>query len=149
MDNTEKDLLEAARHGNRASMDELLTLHEQQIYRFGLRMCGSEDAAREVLAPIAPDLDVIENGEYHRLLLVFRGDYDAELLLGQAEAGGGQQLATIGYGIAAWRLLRGEREAAARLLAQLVAETPWPAFGHLAAEAQLARDGELRSLGGL
>ena len=49
MVDAEKDLLEAARHGNRAAMDELLTLHEQQIYRFGLRMCGSEDAAREVL----------------------------------------------------------------------------------------------------
>jgi tetratricopeptide (TPR) repeat protein len=113
------------------------------------RAADDAEAAREVLAPISADLDVIENREYHRLLLVFRGDYDAELLLGQAEAGGGQQLATVGYGIAAWRLLDGEREAAARLLAQLVAETPWPAFGHLAAEAELARDSELRRLAGL
>jgi tetratricopeptide (TPR) repeat protein len=113
------------------------------------RAAGDERAAREMLAPITPELDVFENREYHRLLLVFRGDYDAELLLGQAAAGGGQQLATVGYGIAAWRLLGGERQAAARLLGQLVVETPWPAFGHLAAEAQLARDDELRRLAGL
>ena len=113
------------------------------------RRAGVEEAARETLAPITADLDVIENREYHRLLLVFGGDYDGELLRGQAEAGGGQQLATIGYGIAAWRLLRGDREGAARLLAEVVAETPWPAFGHLAAEALLAADPELRRLAGV
>jgi tetratricopeptide (TPR) repeat protein len=109
---------------------------------------GNAEAARSVLAPITAELDVIENREYHRLLLVFRGDDDAALLLSQAEAGGGQQLATVGYGIAAWRLLRGEREAGALLLGQLVAATPWPAFGHLAAEALLARDAELRRRAG-
>ncbi len=30
-------------------MDELLQRHERQIYRFGLRMCGNEQDAREVL----------------------------------------------------------------------------------------------------
>ena len=109
---------------------------------------GNTEAASAALAPITAELDVIENREYHRLLLAFRGDDDAELLLAQAEAGGGQQLATVGYGIAAWRLSRGEREAAARLLGQVVESTPWPAFGHLAAEALLARDPELRRLAG-
>ncbi len=109
---------------------------------------GNTEAASAALAPITAELDVIENREYHRLLLAFRGDDDAELLLAQAEAGGGQQLATVGYGIAAWRLWRGEREAAARLLGQVVESTPWPAFGHLAAEALLARDPELRRLAG-
>ncbi len=30
-------------------MDDLLRRHERSVYRFGLRMCGDEDAAREVL----------------------------------------------------------------------------------------------------
>lgn len=30
-------------------MERLLALHEKQVFRFGLRMCGDEDAAREVL----------------------------------------------------------------------------------------------------
>jgi len=30
-------------------MDQLLSLYERPVYRFGLRMCGSEDAARDVL----------------------------------------------------------------------------------------------------
>lgn len=42
-------LLEAARTGDRGAVDELLARYEPSIYRFGLRMCGDEDAAREVL----------------------------------------------------------------------------------------------------
>ncbi len=46
---TEQELLAAARGGDAAAVEELLGRHEQQVYRFGLRMCGSEDAARDVL----------------------------------------------------------------------------------------------------
>jgi RNA polymerase sigma-70 factor (ECF subfamily) len=42
-------LIAAARTGDRGAIDELLARYEQRIYRFGLRMCGDEDAAREVL----------------------------------------------------------------------------------------------------
>jgi RNA polymerase sigma-70 factor (ECF subfamily) len=43
------ELIAAARGGDRAAVDELLARYEPSIYRFGLRMCGNEDAAREVL----------------------------------------------------------------------------------------------------
>lgn len=43
------ELLASAREGDRAAVEELLTRHERQIYRFGLRMCGNEEDAREVL----------------------------------------------------------------------------------------------------
>jgi RNA polymerase sigma-70 factor (ECF subfamily) len=43
------DLLSRAQAGDAAAMEELLGRHEKQIYRFGLRMCGSEDDARDVL----------------------------------------------------------------------------------------------------
>lgn len=49
MPRTDTELLVALRAGDRGALDELLARHEQQIYRFGLRMCGDEDAAREVL----------------------------------------------------------------------------------------------------
>jgi RNA polymerase sigma-70 factor, ECF subfamily len=42
-------LLEKARAGDPAAVNALLEQHERSIYRFGLRMCGNEDAAREVL----------------------------------------------------------------------------------------------------
>jgi RNA polymerase sigma-70 factor (ECF subfamily) len=49
MDRSDADLVAAARDGDRAAIEELLARYEPSIYRFGLRMCGDEDAAREVL----------------------------------------------------------------------------------------------------
>jgi RNA polymerase sigma-70 factor, ECF subfamily len=46
---SDEQLLHAARQGDRQAIEELLARHEQQIYRFGLRMCGDEESAREVL----------------------------------------------------------------------------------------------------
>jgi len=46
---TDAELLSAARAGDTAALDEILERHEKQVFRFGLRMCGSEDDAREVL----------------------------------------------------------------------------------------------------
>ena len=45
----ERNLLQAAQQGNSKALEELLAGHEKQIYRFGLRMCGNEEAARDVL----------------------------------------------------------------------------------------------------
>lgn len=48
-DDDEGQLISAARDGDRSAIDELLARYEQAIYRFGLRMCGDEESAREVL----------------------------------------------------------------------------------------------------
>lgn len=49
MDRSDEELIEAARQGDRAAVATLLSRHEQQIYRFGLRMCGHPEDAKEVL----------------------------------------------------------------------------------------------------
>ena len=46
---TDAQLIEQVKHGDAKAMDSLLARHEQKIYRFGLRMCGNEDDARDVL----------------------------------------------------------------------------------------------------
>lgn len=46
---SEQDTWDRARAGDRDALDEVLRLHEKSIYRFGLRLCGDEEAAREVL----------------------------------------------------------------------------------------------------
>ncbi len=46
---TDEELLQAARAGDDAALEALLTRHERQIFRFGLRMCGNEEDARDVL----------------------------------------------------------------------------------------------------
>lgn len=49
MTRTDGELIEAARSGDSKATEELLARHEKQVYRFGLRMCGSEEDAKEVL----------------------------------------------------------------------------------------------------
>lgn len=46
---TDKQLLEAVRQGDAGALEQLLARHEKQVYRFGLRMCGSEEDAKDVL----------------------------------------------------------------------------------------------------
>jgi RNA polymerase sigma-70 factor (ECF subfamily) len=42
-------LLDEARAGSGEALEQLLNRYEKQVYRFGLRMCGSEEDAKEVL----------------------------------------------------------------------------------------------------
>lgn len=49
MRSTDQELIAAAQRGEREAVDELLARYQARIYRFGLRMCGDEESAREVL----------------------------------------------------------------------------------------------------
>lgn len=49
MPETDHELLEAIRTGDRGAMDRLLTRHQAAIYRFGAKMCRDEEDAKDVL----------------------------------------------------------------------------------------------------
>jgi tetratricopeptide (TPR) repeat protein len=102
-----------------------------------LRRLGREGEAQAVLERVQPEMDVIENHAYHRLLLLQKG------VLGPEEVvdpdGDGVQDATSAYGVASWTWWKGEHDAALEAWRRIVRETPWNAFGHLAAECELAR----------
>jgi tetratricopeptide (TPR) repeat protein len=104
-----------------------------------LRRLGREEEAAVVLEPIVADMDVIENGDYHRLLLAFKGELDPEALLAEA-AGDPAAVAfpTIGYGVGAWHSIHGRPERAREIFAQVLTSPTWAAFGYLAAEAEMA-----------
>jgi hypothetical protein len=58
--------------------------------------------------------------------------------LGEGSSSG----AAVGYGVGNWYLYGGEPESARRTFQQIVdARDQWAAFGYIAAEAELARDG--------
>ncbi|MBL9038010.1 MAG: sigma-70 family RNA polymerase sigma factor [Archangium sp.] len=46
---SDADLLRRAHGGDAAALEDLLSRHEASIYRFGLRMCGNEADAKDVL----------------------------------------------------------------------------------------------------
>ncbi len=106
-----------------------------------LRRLGRGDEAEPVLDPIHRDLDVIENQDYHRLLLMYRGEIPPQELLAQAEARGALSFVTTGYGVGNWYLVEGEPDRAAALFRRIVATDSWASFGFIAAEAELARMG--------
>lgn len=100
---------------------------------------GKASEAAALLAPITADMEIIENGSYHRLLRMFKGELPLDSLL--ASATGALDTVTTFYGVAAWHLGNGRRDRAVPLLSTIVDGTPeqWPAFGYIAAEADLAR----------
>jgi hypothetical protein len=109
---------------------------------------GRERDAAAVLAPITRDLEVIENGSYHRLLLLYKGELPVDSLLSDAARGrlaagaGGEATVedvTIGYGVGNWHWYNGRRDEALRLWRQIAATPQWAAFGALAAEAVVAK----------
>lgn len=103
-----------------------------------LRRLGRDAEAAALLAPISADLDVIENHGYHQLLLMYRDERTlAQLIDGEGDA---VASSTVAYGVANWHLYNGEPERAREMFERIVRGPAWAAFGHLAAEAELARD---------
>ena len=80
---------------------------------------------------------VLENASYYRLLLMYKGLERIESL---AAAADGLDAVTIGYGIGNWHLYHGRRDDAKRTFRTIVDdhEAQWPAFGYVAAEAELS-----------
>jgi hypothetical protein len=104
---------------------------------------GDLKAAAESLVPVTNHLKIIENNTYHRLALAFQDEGNLDTLLTEARAAGGGDLATLGYGIAAHRLIKGDEQGAHDLMQEIIETSPsWPSFGYIAAEADLARHQE-------
>jgi RNA polymerase sigma-70 factor, ECF subfamily len=49
MANSDQELLEQARAGNRDALERLLERHQRRVFRFGMKMCGEEEDAKDVL----------------------------------------------------------------------------------------------------
>jgi hypothetical protein len=103
-----------------------------------LRRLGRDAEAARVLEPITRDLDVIENGAYHRLLLMYKGELGADSLL-TASSSGALDDVTTAYGVGNWYLYTGQPARARDIFQRIVRAGNWAAFGSIAAEAELAR----------
>ncbi len=105
-----------------------------------LSRLGRTGEARQVLAPVSRGWKLLENHAYHRLLLLFRGEEQAEALLAEAAKDRGElDFPSVSYGVGAWYLVKGQRDRAEVVFRDVVDKAGWAAFGTLAAEAELAR----------
>ena len=103
-----------------------------------LMRLGRKDEAAKVLERITPAMDILENGAYHRRLLMYKGLEKPEALL-ETKGSDATSIATQGYGVGNYYLVTGDTERARRVFAQVVTGSGWNAFGYIAAEADLAR----------
>lgn len=116
--------------------DDVLCATSDWLY-MTYRRLGRTSEARNVLASIEEGMDIIENHAYHKRLLMYKGALSAKDLLG--DEGEDLDLATQGYGVGNWYLYNGDLDEAKDIFEKVVEGSSWPAFGYIAAEAELAR----------
>ena len=125
----------AASKGN----PDMLVATSHWLY-MALRRLGRDAEAAAVLTPITASMDVIENGAYHRLLLLYKGELQESDLLKNFGADGNLEDITTAYGVGNWHLYNGRRDQAEAIFARIVAaRSQWASFGYLTAEAERAR----------
>jgi dipeptidyl aminopeptidase/acylaminoacyl peptidase/Tfp pilus assembly protein PilF len=116
--------------------DDRLVSATDWLYMTLRRQGRAEEAAR-LLEPIHAGLDVTQDRAYLNRLLLYKGVYTPEDLL----RAGGDPLTrdTYGYAVGNWHLYNGRKDEARAAFERVVSSPAWPAFGHVAAEADLAR----------
>jgi tetratricopeptide (TPR) repeat protein len=134
----------AQREGLAAFNDDMLVSTAHWRY-LALRRLGRDAEASAVLAPIHSTMDIVENHGYSRLCRMYKGELSPERLVPAAAATEQRLDAATAYGVAFYLALEGRHNEARQLLQRIIAETSWGAFGHIAAEADLARSpGEIQ-----
>ena len=105
-----------------------------------MRRLRLDDRADALLADIHGDMEIIESTAYLEVLLLHKGERTREDLLGPTGSDATLQSTTTGYGVAMWHFVNGRREEAYHLMEGLLTNVDqWPAFGFIAAEADVAR----------
>lgn len=99
---------------------------------------GNVDAAENLLVPIEEQMNVIENFQYHKLLLMYKGLITPTQLFDETLTDGSINQLTLGYGVGNWYYYHGDPEKALQTFDRILESPYWQAFGYLAAEMELA-----------
>jgi tetratricopeptide (TPR) repeat protein len=120
---------------NASTNDDMLVASVYWYY-MTLKRDGQDEFAGTIIEPIETEMDIIENDSYHKLLLVFKGEFNPELIL-DAETDPLNN-ATLGYGIGNWHFINGRVERANEIWTSVYEAGNWASFGYIASEAELA-----------
>jgi tetratricopeptide (TPR) repeat protein len=105
-------------------------------WRYLARMrMGDRAGAAQLLDSIHADMEIIENDDYLRRLLLYKTGTTPAEETGNDATG----RATLGYGVSCWHAFEGRSAEGASIRRTMLADGFWPAFGHIAAEADSAR----------
>ena len=117
--------------------DDSVTATSDWMWMTLMRMNRKAEAAK-VLERITPKMDILENGSYHRRLLMYKGLEKPEALLDTAVADD-TTVATQGYGVGNYYFVTGNMAKAREVFQKVTSGGGWNAFGYIAAEADLQR----------
>ena len=117
--------------------DDSITATADWMWMTLMRLNRKAEAAK-VLERISPKMEILENGSYHRRLLMYKGLEKPEALLDPTNADA-LTIATQGYGVGNWYYVMGDRARARAIFEKVLASPSWSAFGYIAAEADLMR----------
>jgi hypothetical protein len=105
-----------------------------------LRRLEREKEASRTLTPIKDNLDLIENGDYYKMIRIYKGQLEAANVWTEiTQRSDSLSNATIGYGLGNWFLYNGQRADAEKIFRHVTAGNQWASFGYIAAEAELKR----------
>lgn len=117
--------------------DDSVTATSDWMWMTLMRLNRKADAAK-VLERITPKMDILENGSYHRRLLMYKGLDKPEALLDTTKADD-TTIATQGYGVGNYYFVTGNTAKAREVFQKVTSGGGWNAFGFIAAEADLQR----------
>lgn len=135
-----EDALSAYREAEKVSTNpDMLVATTHWLY-MTLRRLGREQEATAVLTSIKPDLEVIENADYLKLVRLYQGQIQASDLMKEIQ-GNSNTLsdASVGYGLGNWYLYNRQKQEAGKIFQQITSGSQWASFGFIAAEAELKR----------
>ena len=135
-----KAALNAYREAAKVSTNPDMLVANTHWQYMTLRRLGRKKEASDLIAAIKPDVTVIENGDYLKLIRLYQGKVTADELL-KAIGGEASPLSkeSIGYGLGNWFLYNNQRDEAEKLFREVVLGNQWASFGHIAAEVELSR----------
>jgi tetratricopeptide (TPR) repeat protein len=117
--------------------DDSVTATSDWMWMTLMRLNRKADAAK-VLERITAKMDILENGSYHRRLLMYKGLEKPEALLDTAKADD-TTIATQGYGVGNYYYVTGNTAKAREVFQKVTSGGGWNEFGYIAAEADLHR----------
>lgn len=103
-----------------------------------LSRAGRAAEAQAALARAHDSLRITTAAAYAQRLRLYKGAIGPEQVLTPADTGD-VAVATLSYGVGNWFLVRGDRAAARTWFERAIRSGGWPAFGFIAAEAELRR----------
>lgn len=103
------------------------------------RRMGADGKAQKLLESVKPDMALIENFDYLKILLLHKGVNDANQLKEEIVQPNSLSNSTVGLGLANYYLINGQKEEAERLYRLITGGNQWASFAFIAAEVELGR----------